>query len=413
MEERTVYEIGEEVLEVLKEKIDRLNRKAAKLGCAPIVINIVGEKIVKLDRKAAGTTQEDILALDDEQDEYVKVLEITVHGEAPIIAGWLFVATLQHEDGGTVIRNISGEDLPEQYRNVQPVCDHCGTVRRRKDTYIVRNTETGEYKQVGRTCIKDFTGHANPENYAKYMDMCLTLDDLMTNLSGGGFGQAPRYIDVEGYLAHVAACIRLDGWVSKAMAQEHHHKVPTAGIAHFYMFPKHIRTREQLADVHAHQPIQEDKELAAAALNWVRTELAVKTDKSDYEHNLVVLCSGQHTGVRSIGFVASAVASYQKHQARLAEKEVRRVARKNSDWVGEVGQRITVTVKVTDIRTIESQFGTTYLHMMADEQGNYYKWFASNQSLGKRASVTLKGTIKSHDEYNGLKSTVLTRCKEQ
>jgi hypothetical protein len=67
------------------------------------------------------------------------------------------------------------------------------------------------------------------------------------------------------------------------------------------------------------------------------------------------------------------------------------------------------------VRPIEGDYGTTYLYTLReDATGNVFKWFASREALGDATGRTLQlqGTVKKHEEYNGLKSTVLTRCKE-
>jgi hypothetical protein len=87
-----------------------------------------------------------------EEFEYV-----IVKGETPRVAGFEFLATLEHEEGGTIIRRMPrfGEDAEKgdgidlsAYREACPRCDHCGLERHRKDTYLVRNAETAEIKQV-------------------------------------------------------------------------------------------------------------------------------------------------------------------------------------------------------------------------------------------------------------------------
>ncbi|KLB22913.1 hypothetical protein SM77512_22195, partial [Xanthomonas hortorum pv. gardneri] len=37
-------------------------------------------------------------------------------------------------------------------------CEHCHTARARKQIYLLRNSSTGTYQQVGSTCLQDFTG---------------------------------------------------------------------------------------------------------------------------------------------------------------------------------------------------------------------------------------------------------------
>ena len=37
-------------------------------------------------------------------------------------------------------------------------CDHCETTRRRKTTVLVRSETDGEVRQVGRSCLFEYTG---------------------------------------------------------------------------------------------------------------------------------------------------------------------------------------------------------------------------------------------------------------
>ncbi len=49
---------------------------------------------------------------------------------------------------------------------------------------------------------------------------------------------------------------------------------------------------------------------------------------------------------------------------------------------------------------------------MRDGDDNVFTWFASGyQNLKRGDRVSVRGTIKKHDEYQGTKQTILTRCK--
>ena len=51
-----------------------------------------------------------------------------------------------------------------------------------------------------------------------------------------------------------------------------------------------------------------------------------------------------------------------------------------------------------------------YLYKFVDEAGNIFIWYAS-RPIELHERMTLKATIKAHNERNGVKQTVLTRCK--
>lgn len=92
-----------------------------------------------------------------------------------------------------------------------------------------------------------------------------------------------------------------------------------------------------------------------------------------------------------------------------------------SQHVGEIGEKITVEVTYIHSSSWEHDYGYGYwttnitnLHTFKDAQGNVFIWKTGNgieEDYGTK--FTLKGTVKDHSEYNGVKQTVLTRCKLQ
>ena len=61
----------------------------------------------------------------------------------------------------------------------------------------------------------------------------------------------------------------------------------------------------------------------------------------------------------------------------------------------------------------EGDYGLTTILKLADESDNILTWFASgSKSYQKGDKVSLKATIKKHDEFKGVKQTVITRAKE-
>ena len=83
-----------------------------------------------------------------------------------------------------------------------------------------------------------------------------------------------------------------------------------------------------------------------------------------------------------------------------------------SEYVGEVGERIEVTVRVERVITLNGYYGTSWLHSMRGvEDGNVYVWTTAARCLTQDHPITLRGTIKEHKEYRNCKQTILTRCK--
>lgn len=84
----------------------------------------------------------------------------------------------------------------------------------------------------------------------------------------------------------------------------------------------------------------------------------------------------------------------------------------DSEWVGEIGSRITFNVTFVKKYGYQSKFGYTNIYTFNDEDNNILTWFSTveiKKEIGDE--FTLVGTVKDHTEYKGIKQTVLSRCK--
>lgn len=93
-----------------------------------------------------------------------------------------------------------------------------------------------------------------------------------------------------------------------------------------------------------------------------------------------------------------------------------RASESSSSYVGNIGDKIEVKAKLTKCHSYDSTFNhhtvTTFINIFTDEAGNVYVWKSTAYfDAGLDDQVILKGTVKDHSEYNGIKQTILTRCK--
>ena len=113
----------------------------------------------------------------------------------------------------------------------------------------------------------------------------------------------------------------------------------------------------------------------------------------------------------------------RKEEEALRQAEEARIKAQKalSQYVGEIGQRMTITgtfVKTAWFKVQSfSGFGedTMYIHTFKDADGNVLVW-KTGRGLGdinvaEGDQVQIKGTVKQHSEYKDEKQTVLTRCK--
>lgn len=83
-----------------------------------------------------------------------------------------------------------------------------------------------------------------------------------------------------------------------------------------------------------------------------------------------------------------------------------------SEFVGSIGERLTLTLAVTAARSIDGYYGHSTAHTMEDENGNVFVWITGAKNWPVGAIKTIKGTVKEHKEYKNVKQTILTRCTE-
>lgn len=89
----------------------------------------------------------------------------------------------------------------------------------------------------------------------------------------------------------------------------------------------------------------------------------------------------------------------------------------HSQYIGEVGDKLTVEVKLIDIKhytTHISYYGEFHsVYVFADMSDNTIIWDTTslNVDIKPDQHCTITGKVKEHKEYHGVKQTVLTRCK--
>lgn len=82
-----------------------------------------------------------------------------------------------------------------------------------------------------------------------------------------------------------------------------------------------------------------------------------------------------------------------------------------SEYVGEVGERLrNITAIYKSTRGFAGMYGWTNIHTFQNGD-DVLVWFtAKDLDLEKGAIVDLTGTVKSHEEFRGVKTTKLNRC---
>ena len=108
---------------------------------------------------------------------------------------------------------------------------------------------------------------------------------------------------------------------------------------------------------------------------------------------------------------------YYKPDARTLVDDVlkncRPIEESTSEWLFEEKERFyDYAVVLKSVRGMETRFGWTQLVKFEDANGNILQWWTAVEIKAEVGDyVLLTGTVKAHDEYKGVKSTTVTRCK--
>lgn len=403
------FKIAEVNMDRFEKKINRIKNKCSKYG-NPFTYEIKGECFEEIDNPdyepGSGLPKK----------VTIKKIIVNVDGTA-IVNDWEFVANVEHTESGNVFRKSPDIDyeIPQRYYDSYPVCEHCKTNRVRKMTYIVKNKKTNEFKQVGNSCLCDFIKGRSAEEMAQYISLYNTLiSGEYSEPLGSGF---QRYYETKELLSYMAETVRLLGYVKRKDDDGNWNTNSTANmVERFYkadhnLFVSFERGVEEetlmiMEKIGFNHENEEAKKMVTDVLEWINTT----KDNSDFIHNLKVVTKLEYNSWDKVGILCAIFPSYKRAMEWKSQKEKQQKADKESGYVGEIGQRISIeNVQTIIVSSYETDFGYVYIHKFTDENGNIYIWKSSSGSHAEATKV--KGTVKEHSEFKGVKQTILTRCK--
>lgn len=328
-------------------RVEKMNRRAARLGCAPLVLTFGDEYVETIRDEATGLEQT------------IAHLPLTLTGRVAL-DGWSIVASVDLDgDAPYVVRSVPGRDGRAEWAYTADYCDHChrANVGRSKIVYV-ENVD-GRVAQVGATCLRDFLGHS----LAALTFVYDALEDLDREIEI----RTPRPdFTLLGTLTATAAAIREYGWTSKSAAAAyneaagHEAKEATSGIVARYLF---ARTAEAAAKIIS-EITDADRTKAQTAIEWTQT--ISETEENEYLRNLRIVGSHATVTGRNHGLACSIIAAADRAETQRVEREQAKAERTP---VPVTEKRITITGVVLGFRTVESEYGVTEKMRVLDDRG--------------------------------------------
>ncbi len=429
------YEIPVERMSYLAERFEKLQRRQARLAArgpladvAPISFEIVEQfekpplcrNCGRVYRKNQACDDLNWIGADCRSTGPRVFNRVRVTGAAPYLAGWEFVATLEHAgEAGTILRSVPTASLAADelapYRDSTPEnCDHCRVRRARRDTFIIRalsdcqTAKPGTLRQVGRTCLGQFLGGASPERVAALAEMLIAAGGICAGADDeDSIRRGEPCVPLAELLVATIAMVREYGWLSRSKAREIDPdgifgKPATSDRVWRILTPKTGKEGAALREFE--RAITDDeKKLATEILDYAAEHLADAT--SDYEHNLRVVMALGRVTARQAGLACSVYAWYRRATDTWPKREQR-----SNEFVAAVGEKFSGRVTLGKVVEVATDFGALNIHLFEDAAGNAIVWKTGSVRLKEGTEFTLTGKVKKHAEYKGRKQTELTRA---
>lgn len=396
------YSIYEGHMDDLMRKVTKIQNKCKKFGCEFHFAKI-GEEIKEVKNL----------------DGYIvkcKFIIVEAEGTA-VINGWEFVASVEHTPAGNIFsKAMSDVEIPEAYRTMNPICEHCNSNRTRKSTFIIRNTESGEFKMVGKSCLMDFTNGLSASTAVWFASLKEVFEEAEEAPVSCGYNE--RYFSTRSVLQYTAETIRHFGFIKSENNNSTKDRMETFMVVDMgltrWMPDKEVEaTRNLMKKVGFNAESKEATEMVDNALNWILNQEV----KNDYIHNLKTACSLEDSHYRRFGLLVSLFPTFNRELEIQAKKEAQVKADSKSEHQGQVGSRMVVEVEsVKCVTSWDSCFDgyhttTTYIWKIMDKNGNVYTWKSSNWLDEQNPPKVIKGTVKEHKVFRDVKQTELTRCR--
>lgn len=311
-------------------------------------------------------------------------------------------------------------NVPNEYKNNSFHCDHCHSDRYRKSVVIIKNTENGEIKQIGKTCLDKYLNSA----LKQFSSLLLTIDELMENALAKdennffeGFSIHSNYIDVKKYLWCAYSDIMERGYHKRDSyeVQEKGIECTSSSVYSAYNKMQVGITPEQEKVVN--ECIEAYKAFVA------------KKGSSDFSDNVIKLLSANFIEIKysnMIVFVPTFLINSRKFEAekKAKQEQVKKFNDSiNNEFLGEIKEKVSVKVRLIHHRVFEGcwdGYHVTYTnnYTFMDEQGHLIQWKTAKnlfddteKVIADKTVFDLQGTVKAHNEFKERCYTILTRCK--
>lgn len=359
-----IYEGNQEACE---KEMMKIRRKCINAGI-PFMYRLTGHELFKEYGKKPNTIN-------------VRFIEVEAEGKIKW-NGWNVIARIEHKDVGNLVYSMT--NTPDaKWWTIDSFCDHCRTNRARNITYILEDKD-GNRKQVGSTCLKEFTNGLDVEALAKYFEI-YNMDER------------DAYIPTTKTVLYLKTRDILSAYIKET---EEHGFVKS--------------TEENSTKLNGRRYFGTDNK------NMDKVEAVIKfyeakDDVSDFIMNVKTVLKNEYCDFSMFGILACLWHCYTHELERIKREQQEKEINKTSKHLYKKGSKIQIEVTGRIVTSFENFYGETVnIYRFTDREGNVYTWKSScwiGEKIQNGGWFILCGTVKENSTYEGEKQTVLTRCK--
>ena len=323
--------------------------------------------------------------------------------------------------------NLSGKDLgfivPTKYFSSNPCsCDYCKTDRKRTKTYLVTNRATGEWRQLGKECLKLFVTGIDIDAIATFESFIKEVEDAANPGDEFFYNRRARFVEVQRALELAQAATKMFGFVATRDNIGDRNVLSTKNIVQAKIL-KEMGCQSDLLNIDNSD--REKINLAVVRLTVYMTsaeesisndiialrETVTELPDEPYYNNLKTVLANEYVPLDKLGLLVSAPKAISRYYELKKMQEEKEKLAKSSNYLGEVGDKISVNfISGREVACCETQFGLLHIYEFKDENGDTVVWKSSSSKEIPESGV-ITGTVKTHEEYDGIKQTVVLRAK--
>ena len=418
------YMIPEENVESLEKKFNTAARKIRKINPE------LEPTMTKSDHTIVLVHKIELRPCDCRSEATVKEVpyearrvELKIPDEAVFAENnWAFGGSVEPsgvEGKNFVNVNLSGKDLgfivPSKYFTANScTCDYCKTNRKRNKTYLVVNRETGEWKQLGKECLKLFVTGIDVDAIATFESFIKEAEDAANPGDEFFYSRRFKFVKVADALALAYAVYRERGYLATRDVAGNSNDLSNKNIVQRKLAQQYgcdsdflnitNSTRDKIDAITFKADI--DAKESISAISDVE-----QLPDDPYYNNLKVIVANEYIPLNKLGLLASIPKAIERYKEEKKRQEERERLAAESTYLGSVGEKISVNfVSGREVACCETQFGLLHIYEFKDANGNTVVWKSgSGKDIPESGTVT--GTVKSHEEYDGIKQTVILRAK--